>query len=166
MHQNHFSTELFSLFITQKALQTQIIMSLYTPTVTTESIKETLPILQKSLPSILRSICFNDENLPFSTEVVRTEIGHLFEHILLEYLCEIKLSAGYKNPIHNGITQWDWLRDMHGTFHIQVDAGTEDRRIFFKALSLSISLLEEILEYDPIKKRRKIVPKPFTYQLQ
>lgn len=160
-----FFSDLFSLQIKQIATHTNITMYLQTPTVTTSEISQTYTILQSILPSILKSTCFNDANLPFSKEVLQTEIGHLFEHILLEYLCEVKVTNGYKNPIHNGVTQWDWIRDKEGTFHIQIDAGTEDRHIFFQALSHSISLLEEILEYDPFRKRKKISPLPFSYQL-
>jgi hypothetical protein len=162
-----YNSEKFSLEITQKTSKTYITMYVKTPTVNTYAIPQTYTILANTLPSILRSTCFNDAQLPFFQEVLHTEIGHLFEHILLEYLCELKMENGYKDPIHNGVTEWDWLSDPRGTFHIKVDAGIEDTRLFFESLSHSISLLEEILEYDPFRKERKKKNKqvPLSYNL-
>jgi hypothetical protein len=167
VHKEYYSSDVFSLDIEQSQSHSNITMYLQTPTVNTYAIGETYHILEQTLPSILRATCFNDDKLPFSTEVLQTEIGHLFEHILLEYLCDIKLSHGYKNPIHNGVTRWNWIQDNRGTFHIHIDAGVEDTKLFFEALSLSISLLEEILEYDPFRKdkKKKIQPIPFSYNL-
>lgn len=169
VQQEHYTGEHFTLDVTQKPFHTYIAMVLKTPTVNTYAIEPTYSILEKSLPSILHSTCFNDAKLPFAQEVLHTEIGHLFEHIILEYLCELKVAKGYNDPIHNGVTEWDWLRDTRGTFHIRIDAGVENTKLFFEALSMSISLLEEILEYDPFYKekerKKKIKQIPFSYNL-
>src|SRR5258706_436221 len=89
--------ELFSLFVQKKKHTTRILMKLNTPIVNTRELPETYQLLETDLPSILRSQCFNELHLPFASEVKSTEIGHLFEHILLEYLCISKLEQGISN---------------------------------------------------------------------
>lgn len=140
----YYTNGLFSLAIYNGEINTRIIMELFASRVHTKDIPATSSILQKRLPSIFYSKCFNEKNYPFSQEVKNTEIGHLFEHILLEYLREIKLASGFKNPIYNGLTKWDWERDAVGVFHISIDAGVGDKDIFKKALHKSIELLLEI----------------------
>src|SRR3989344_4488342 len=93
----HSRDAFFDLAIRHRRVQTMITMELSIPSVTTKDFPQTFAILQKRLPSVLQSQCFNEENIPFLLEVKTTEIGHLFEHILLEYLCELKLRQGYSN---------------------------------------------------------------------
>jgi hypothetical protein len=120
-------------------------MSLYIPTVNTRELPQTTSILTQYLPSVLASTCFNDEKLPFALEVKSTEIGHLFEHILLEYLCYFKLSQGYTNAEYSGVTKWNWERDPWGVFHIIINTGWDDTEIFSSAVQQSIILLQLIL---------------------
>src|SRR5579862_8893482 len=82
--QQYFVENLFSLAITQKRTSTQIIMDVLYNQLNTSEIPYLLDVLQENLPSVLLTTCYNDLNLPFSVEVRNTEIGHLFEHILLE----------------------------------------------------------------------------------
>lgn len=124
-------------------------MEILAPTVTTGVIPHTYILLKKYLPSILKSKCFNDNNYPFDREVKNTEIGHLFEHILLEYLCMQKMAQGFENPVHNGLTSWNWEKDKRGIFHINIDAGHGNGVILKPALEKSISLTMKILNlYD------------------
>jgi len=113
--------------------------------VNTRNIPETYTILNKLLPQIFLSKCFNDDRLTFKTEVQRTEIGHLFEHILLEYLCDYKFSKGYKDVVFTGVTNWNWKKDPYGTFHIRVNSAQDDIDIFQKALERTISLVSLIM---------------------
>ena len=140
--------DLFSLMVTQHSSNTQIVMKLLTPTVNTRDIPWTYSFLKKNLPSVLASKCFNEENLPFAIEVRRTEIGHLFEHILLEYLCEEKLMKGYSSAVFSGNTKWNWSRDPWGMFHIYVSMRRSDSDIFPQALEKSITLLKRIILND------------------
>lgn len=140
------TNDLFCLSIDQAKADTSITMELLVPVLNTRQIPATFSILKKYLPSIFFSKCFNEENYPFVREVKETEIGHLFEHILLEYLCEIKLARGIQNPVHNGLTKWDWDKDAQGIFNIQIDIGDQDREIFNLALESSIKLLETIFQ--------------------
>jgi hypothetical protein len=96
-------------------------------------------------PKVLETECFNENNLPFSKEILETEMGHLFEHILLEYLCEEKIECGAKRAVFSGRTDWDWYQHPYGTFEIRVNAGTKDEIFFDAALTKSISLFEKIL---------------------
>lgn len=146
----HYPNEdLFSLMIKHQRLQTVITMELAIPFVSTKDFPATVSVLKRRLPSILKSQCFNDENLPFLHEVRATEIGHLFEHILLEYLCMLKLLKGSSDVTFSGTTNWNWYRDPRGMFHIRVNAGFTEADIFPEALERSITLLQEILQGKP-----------------
>lgn len=136
---------LFQLAIICTKTHANITMQLFMDDVTTRNIPHVQKLLQAHLPTILRSKCFNEKNLPFSQEVAHTEIGHLFEHILLEYLCKEKISSGSNEAIFSGVTKWNWKKDAYGTFHIQIDVTWQERDIFYFALEQSIFLLKRIL---------------------
>lgn len=137
--------KLFSLKIRYHKQATRIRMSLLIPTVNTKEVPHTVELLTQYLPSVLNSTCFNDDQLPFAVEAQSTEIGHLFEHILLEYLCYFKLLKGYTNAEYSGVTKWNWERDPWGVFHITINTGYDDWEIFSQATQQSIVLLEMIL---------------------
>jgi len=113
--------------------------------VNTSDFPHTYRTLKTFLPSVLTTECFNDENLPFSQEVKSTEIGHLFEHILLEYMCQLKIAKGHKSAVFAGKTRWNWERDPRGTFHIRVNCTLKDVDIFPTALNKTIALMKIIL---------------------
>jgi hypothetical protein len=140
------SNELFSLKFKYGAKRTNIVMSLATQIVNTRDIPATHMLLEKYLPSVFLSKCFNEQNFPFKEEAKKTEIGHLFEHILLEYLCSMKKEKGHMNAIHNGVTHWNWEKDKWGVFHITIDLGSSDKEIFEAALEESVKLLLLILK--------------------
>lgn len=140
--------DLFSLLVEHHVQNTRITMKLFTPTVNTRDIPWTYPFLKKHLPSILNAKCFNEENLPFSIEVRKTEIGHLFEHILLEHLCQEKLLKGYNRAMFSGNTKWNWKRDPWGMFHIYINMHASDIDIFPPALEKSMALLTMIIRND------------------
>lgn len=140
-----FSSSLFTLKIEYKPNTTHIVMSLNGQKVNTKDIPLVFPILKKQLPSVFSAECFNDQNIPFEEEVTKTEIGHLFEHILLEYLCLYKVTLSGQYATYSGVTNWNWKKDTRGTFHIRVEAGIRDKEIFANALEQSIRLLKAIL---------------------
>lgn len=143
-----YADDLFSLSIEHSKIHTFIHMSLMTECVNTRDIPWTLMLLQKQLPSILQSTCYNDENIPFAVEVQRTEIGHLFEHILLEYLCEEKMRKGCDEATFSGRTRWNWQEDPYGMFHIVINMRITDADIFPTALGRSIMLIKRIMTYN------------------
>lgn len=142
----------FTLYITPGITRTHIRMQLSLPFNHTDTLDDLESIMKTQLPSILHSRCYNDADLPFSIEMKHTEIGHLFEHILLEYLCEEKLASGFTNAIYNGCTYWNWAKEKSGTFHISLDAGYADNPLFSKALPKSITLLNQIIQAYPSAK--------------
>lgn len=147
----YFIPDYFSLSVSQAHKKTNITMKLFNNSVNTSSNPKTYALLQKYLPTILHSMCFNDEGLPFSEEVKHTELGHLFEHILLEYLCHYKLLKGYDEAIYNGNTKWNWVKESWGTFHIVIDSGSEDMDIFNKAVEDSITLMKKIMRKEHLR---------------
>ena len=137
---------LFSLAITQKITSTKIIMQSFSAYVNTAHLPTIVGVLKHYLPTVLRTQCHNDENLPFALEVKRTEIGHLFEHILLEYLCQLKIAKGHKRAVFSGRTKWNWIRDPRGKFHIHLTCGMKDADILPTAVEKTINLMKIILD--------------------
>ncbi len=140
----NYDTPYFSLKIAQKTLHSAIFMQLHTAVVTTRELPQTFGILKRNLPRVLKTECFNSRNLPFSVEVRNTEVGHLFEHIMLTHLCQFKLARGWEEAVFNGETVWNWKCESRGSFRIYIDVGLDDAFIFSKALDKSIYLLYSI----------------------
>lgn len=134
----------FSLKVYQKKKVTDITMKMFVGLTNTSGLPETLDILHNRLPKIYLHQCFNKDGLTFIQEVRQTEIGHLFEHILLEYLSILK-NREDPDCVIKGATRWDWNNDPCGTFHIKINLGYQDREIFSIALERSINLLKIIL---------------------
>lgn len=119
-------------------------MQLFTPFVNTKDLPSTLNFLSKEFPPVLKTKCFNDKNLPFIKEVQATELGHLFEHILLEQIFLMKSLNSSRDFQVNGRTSWNWGKDKSGIFHITVDAGFEDKLYVKESLVNSIHLTERL----------------------
>lgn len=137
---------LFELTVHPQTHQLVIDMRLFACAIHTNAIPQIVDILTVIHPSVLKTECFNEDNLPFSVEVQNTEIGHLFEHIMLAYLTDLQGERGDYNSVYNGVTKWNWIQEEEGTFHITIDAGYEDREVISDALKKSISLLRMLLE--------------------
>src|SRR6266852_924914 len=88
--------------------------------INTRTIPDAVSILNEHLPVIFSSKCFNEENKNFRQESRQTELGHLFEHIMLEYLCMARLADGQSEAIYEGVTSWNWLKEKEGTFNIEI----------------------------------------------
>ena len=146
--QKYFVDNLFSLAIIQKQTKTKIIMDLLYNQINTKEIPFIEDLLKENLPSVLAATCYNDLDLPFDEEVRNTEIGHLFEHILLEYLCQNRLAKGAKRATFSGRTKWNWTRDPFGRFHIHLTCGKKDADILPVALEQTVSLMKVLLAYN------------------
>lgn len=140
--QQYLVDNLFSLAIIQKQTRTKIIMDLLYNQINTQAIPSITELLQENLPSVLLATCYNDTGLPFNEEVRNTEIGHLFEHILLEYLCIYKIKKGARRATYAGRTKWNWVRDPMGRFHIHLTCGKKDADIFPIAIEQTVSLMK------------------------
>jgi hypothetical protein len=143
-HEDQYLT----LHIFPKRKSILIRMQLKIDIVNTKYLPMTLTLLEKELPNVLKTRCFNEENIPFKIEVQNTEIGHLFEHILLENLCVEKYKYSPKRVIFNGRTKWNWIVNPYGSFDIWIDAGFNDQLFFFPALKKSINLMQLILSQN------------------
>ncbi|GEM_PF-1137264 len=141
----HTVENLFSLAITQKESSTKIVMQ-STNLINTAEIPFIVDLLREYLPNVLLTQCFNEGNLPFTLEVRNTEIGHLFEHILLEYLCQLKIAKGFSEAEFSGRTRWNWIKDPRGKFHIRLNCGIEDADILPAAIEKTIELMKLLLQ--------------------
>ena len=146
--QKYFVENLFSLAIIQRRTSTKITMDVLYNQLNTAEIPYLTETLEENLPSVLWTTCYNDLDLPFSVEVRNTEIGHLFEHILLEYLCQHKIAKGASRATYAGRTKWNWTRDPLGRFHIRLTCGSKDADILPPALEKTVALMKIILEYE------------------
>lgn len=143
---NYHSTS-FSLEYTYCRSSLQFDLQLFTPHITTQSLPRTVVLLQKYQPSVLRTKCFNEENLPFQQEVKNTELGHLFEHIFLDQICACKLEQGWKSAKCRGETCWNWESDPVGMYHITVSTGRRtSNQLLEVALTRSAAVFCLILE--------------------
>lgn len=142
---NHYDEDLFSLAISFEDQSTYIKMNMRDSRLLTSELPATCSLLQKHLPSIFECKCFNQDGLPFREEVKDTEVAHLFEHILLEYLCKYSLYGGHDDISFRGETSWNWMQESRGIFHIDINAGFKDIFSFQAACVESISLFNKIL---------------------
>lgn len=142
------NTDFKNIFITvkQKNLYSYIIFMLKNcDKVNTRYFVNTVPVLKKYLPSIFTCDCFNIKNKTFSEEVRETEIGHLFEHILLEYLCLLESAEYRKTVSYIGYTKWNWEKDIIGLFHIYINSPINNK-FFSIALNKSLFVINEIIK--------------------
>lgn len=112
---------------------------------TTSLLPKTSEILTSVAPRVLTSKCFNNKNIPFCEEVKNTEIAHLFEHMLLEYLCQERINSGRKSARFSGWTSWNWKKDARGIFHVEITGTMMKEEGFVRAYSRAILLFETIL---------------------
>lgn len=119
----------------------------------TSAIPTTHTLLSHLEPRVLQTKCFNHKKLPFAKEVKKTETAHLFEHILLEYLCQEYQLAGQNNGKFSGWTQWNWKKDTRGIFHITITGSTITDEQFSHALARSVLLFETILSRSLLEKK-------------
>jgi hypothetical protein len=108
--------------------------------VRTGDLPQTLVFLRSQFPQVLRTKCFNDHQFSFRKEVRDTEIGHLFEHIVLASMCEHQDEARYE-----GWTEWDWKKDTRGTFHISLSVGKKEQKALQAAIKFATSLVTRLL---------------------
>jgi len=156
MHKKHFyKSHTFSLFQIQTPLTTKIIMQMHIPCLNTKSIPMTLLFLKNMYPQVLKTQCFNDDGLSFREEVKATEIGHLFEHILIEEIYSRQSAKEKRSVVINGNTAWNWYRDPRGTFHILVDRGSKDKDIVEISLHKAVLLIEQLLTLRIESKSRR-----------
>lgn len=112
----------------------------------TSQLPHTYKMLNEMLPTVFKSRCFNEQNYPFSVEVKKTEMAHLFEHIMLEYICQAMIANGESKVSVSGVTDWNWKRDPIGTFHITLHVGRNNHKAFTPAFEKSVKFFRTLVD--------------------
>lgn len=147
MCNNHYyESPLMQIALEQTDTETTITMQLSGPVINTKFLPSTLSFLLREFPEVLGTECFNENNLAFKDEVVRTEVGHLFEHMVLEELCALKVAHGQKCAVHSGTTSWNWETESVGVFHITIDSGNPDSELLERAIIKGIHITEALYQ--------------------
>lgn len=141
--QNH---ALFDYVLTQRPDHAEITIQFFTPFFTTKSLPQTITILESFIPRIFQHKCFNNYHRSFKAEAKETELGHLFEHIMLEFLCKMKYDTKQYSKVKlKGLTEWDWMQDPKGIFHISLNTTIEDSTLLAEASNQTSKVMESIL---------------------
>lgn len=130
--------------------QVTLIMTFAESCWSTECLPETVQFLQTHQPSVLKTTCFNDDHLAFTEEVRHTEIAHLFEHLVLDQLCQIKSET--IDAEFEGFTEWNWWKYPVGSFKVTLKVSDQDRCYLEPALKKSVVVLEDLFKTTQIKK--------------
>lgn len=144
-----YNSSIFQLKYTFQDNTMALHMQMLLPHVSTGSIPNNVEFLAKNCPGVLKTQCFNEQNLPFFIEVKNTELGHLFEHLLLHQLCSKKISKGHNQAEFKGVTQWDWEKEPYGSFRITINLSREDLKFFTKSLRATITVFEKLVSTIP-----------------
>lgn len=147
-----YTSPLFSLSLQREEKLMYMKMQIHSETITTKSLPHTLSILKEVCPRVLKTQCFNNDNLPFYKEVQNTEIAHMFEHILLAHLCEMCIKHEIKGVVFNGKTNWNWIREKKGLFHIYIHPIDMVSSLFYQATRRAIEITEFIMNSDSLIK--------------
>jgi hypothetical protein len=138
-----FVPEDLNLYIEHKAHETHIDFRHSLPIRNTQEIAEIFDFFKSNFPDIYLSECFNEGNFSFSEEIRNTELGHLFEHILLVKLVQLKVGKGFDNVRFIGRTYWKGEASQEAK--IIFSAGYKDRAFFMQAFSESLEIFKKAL---------------------
>lgn len=105
----------------------------------------TLNYLKENYPQVLNTLCFNYQSQPFTKEVTNTELGHLFEHLLIAKIYDLKVQGGERNFVVQGRTRWDWEKGERGDFDIVIVWDNKCMEVFNKAITETVILMEKII---------------------
>ena len=143
-----YTSPFFSLTLQREENTMYMKMQTHSDLITTRNLPHTVQILKEVCPRVLKTQCFNNKNLPFYKEVENTEIGHMFEHILLAYLCKLCVKHGIRDVVFNGKTNWNWLTDQKGVFHIYITPADLMSSLIHTAIKKTIYITEFIMESE------------------
>lgn len=147
------TNEFFSFYAVTNSTRTTIAFNVSNGGVRTGFYPETMDIVKKFIPGVLKTKCFNERHNSFDVEVVNTEIAHLFEHIVIQSICEIRKSKGLVYCKYHGETEWDWSLYNFGNFKIVINACLEDTEELEGALMKASSIVKSIMasSFVPVK---------------
>lgn len=138
------SSPSFSLLVTTFHSKTKIEMKVLNGIVKTRNLQKLNEVLGEHVPTIFESKCINKNGLTFEAEVADTQIGHLYEHMVLEFLCQIKVANGYNRAIYSGLTSWNLQAQDRGCFNISLNAGVTDWSYLVYSIRKASFLLNKI----------------------
>jgi hypothetical protein len=145
-------SDFFDLTYMVKKRATIVDMKVVEKFVRTNKMPKTSAFLKKHFPQVLETRCFNQAGLSFQQEIKDTELGHLFEHILLVYLCQMRqLLKEDEDCSYSGVTSWNWEKDPRGTFAILIEINEEEQDIFYFALEKTCKLLNTLCTVHEMK---------------
>ncbi|OGM14978.1 hypothetical protein A3A76_05505 [Candidatus Woesebacteria bacterium RIFCSPLOWO2_01_FULL_39_23] len=145
----YYCSRNFSVKIDQQKDKVFLLQQITNPAIHTDILSGTIPVLLKKIPTIFGNFCCNNAQLSFKNEVKNTEVGHLFEHLILENL-KLETLKKENNADYIGETTWNWNLEKIGTYNITIFSPTKNKDIFYKACMKSIAILEEIYNYNSI----------------
>ncbi len=88
------------------------------------------------LPSLREHFCKNRHGLSFPEELEDTELGHVFEHVMLAVLEQ-------RGAHTSGQTTWNWHRDPIGTFRVTISTGK--KHLVKESLLVAQAILTNLL---------------------
>jgi hypothetical protein len=136
-------SDYFAVSLDQKEGVVLLTQKILHPIINTQELPETHDFLFKHLPTIFDNQCFNGKKLSFAEEVKSTEVGHLFEHIVLELL-KIEVEKVYPNVSFKGETCWDWSKHGYGTFLITIRSNTVFKKFLKRAINKAVLILDNL----------------------
>ena len=127
--------------------QLKMIMQTRNAPITTADLPHTYEVVSKIYPEVFKTQCFNSLQLPFSEEIKCTELGHLFEHFLIQSLLDAHIKNNPQiDACIDATTDWNWQRDPRGTFHIHIkNIPLLDPKLVSESLIKSNDLMQLIL---------------------
>lgn len=137
------STNNFSVVVDETEDQIRLCQAIVHPAIHTAQLPETHDFLEQNLASIFENQCFNYAKRPFAEEVKSTEIGHLLEHLILEFM-KVEAEKEFGNVSFRGETVWDWKNDPRGTYWINIKSRKPWRKYFPVALDQAVKMLDEL----------------------
>lgn len=145
-----YSSDNFEVKIRLGEGRVELVHRIKHPLIHTSALPITEAFLAQEIASIFGNQCFNGKNKSFRAEASSTEIGHLFEHLILEY---IKLLAEkvYGGVCVSGETIWNWKEMGYGTFLIKIDFGQNYRGCIEDAILNAAKLLDKLYELHDIR---------------
>lgn len=133
-----FSNSYFSIDIEFRPHSVVLQMTVKEDMCHTDCFSDVVPFLHTHVPDVLHTKCFNPRHLSFKEEVLNTEFGHLFEHMLISILCDETIKAGAKTAHYRANTTWNWHTSPRGTFEITINASI-DPLVFAIAIKKTIA---------------------------
>lgn len=107
------------------------------------------------LPSLREHFCINRRGLTFEEELKETEMGHVFEHVVLAVLA-------LRGVATRGQTTWNWQRDPIGMF--QVTVGTGKKLLVKEAVLIAQAIITNAI-HGPVL-RFRLPDAPLTKQAE